>query len=1208
MNKRLLFSAVLAATISANEAKAQKVDLPTPTPIDLKLDGTDTVYLYNVKAQKFLAAGGNWKTRAVFKDAGAPIAIVKNFKADGVTPTGTYTLWDKSGVSKVKNTWTKIFVESANTEGGSSYMDYNNQAGEWKTNFVIHMKADKSFEIQADTIASHQVADLTSLGETRMGWKNADDLCTISGSDDGTVDNVMRPTLQVSDPDYASYGVEWMAVGEEYNLRISLANAINEAVDAGVDVTGPTAVFNNASATVEELQNAIDDVAAAVRQKQIADQNPSPSSPVDMSQFFKNMTCQSTDGWNKEGTFDSNGNVGSGGHGTGFQTHDAGTGYVCPDDGETIQNKFIERWVNRNSDPVTNTNVADAGRLSDSKIWQTLKKVPGGSYVLKGYYYATKQGSTDKQTGAYALIQVGDETRSIEISNLENKPTLQNVLVTVPDGGADLSVGMQTINTTCNHIWFQLTSLQYLGAGNAGLLYTLSDAIESAEADAAALVASSKVIDKINTAVSDAQAIVAKGEAATTEEIENAMKALTQTVTAGKENAQAYEDLETKYNEYNDKVATLDESLFDLDIFDKFVNGEDEPWTTTYDDVIAVKPYDTEELNKYMEAFAQAYKQTLVSGVKPGQDVPSDLLADPSFENGGEGWQGLSTIKTVNKTYQNAEAYEQAFDLYQELTDMPDGVYTITAKAFQRTGSNANAYPKYVNGTEVINAYIYGNEVEKKVCSVYDFKMDEKSPAGDSNNSGQSADWSPEDDPTAYYANSMCGFKAACDKGGYNVSVNVIVKGGKLRFGIKTAEKGSGTWTIWDDFKLHYDGDNYSAVTNEMLPEAKELAASKMSSDSLTVLNSAIAAAEGESVTADVATALAKAVTAARNSVATYVTLKNAIDAADERVAANERSAEAKAAYEAAKAEVVNGYNNGTYKDAEVPEAIKKLDALVQNYLLFDDLSKATAANPVDISYMIKNSDFSDNFNNWTNVTDKPTGTKQGDTNVNEVEYYGKDNFEFNQTLENMPAGRYQLTVQGFYRNANNVADYKDSIANNNMNVKVMAYINDQETALPTWAACPVKYSELGNVGISSIDGLSKYEDGAEGVDSTYIPNNMVSAQAFFESQQAGPSYISAPASFYTPEGGQITIGARKKNTKISGDWAIFKKFTLYYLGNGTDGIESVAGNSNNTGAVVGTHIYNINGIETGRLQQGLNIVKTTLSDGTVRVKKILVK
>lgn len=1209
MNKRLLFSAILAATIGANEAKAQKVELPTPTPVDLKLDGTDTVYLYNVKAQKFLAAGGNWKTMAVFKDAGAPIAIVKNFKADGVTPNGTYTLWDKSGVSG-KATWTKVFIDAANADGGTSYMDWNNQAGAWKTSFVFHKKGNY-YEIQADTIQADQVADLNALGNTtdgtRMGWKNADDLCTGNG---GTIDNMVRPTLKVTDENYASYGVEWMAVGEEYGARLDLANAINDAVDAGVDVSAQTAVYNNASATLAELKAALEGVKTAVRNKSIADQNPSPSSPVDMAQYFNSFTCQSLSGWQTEGTFDSSGNTNDNGHGTGFQTHDAGSGYVCPTDGETIANKFIERWVNKDSDPNgSKTAVTGAGHLSDSKIWQTLGQVPGGSYVLKGYYYATKQGQKDVSTlkGAYALVQVGDENKSVEIANLESQPTLQNILIVVPEGGADLSIGLQTLNTTCNHVWFQLTSMEYLGAGNSGLVYVLQQDIANAEAEAAALTASSKVIAKLNEAIEAAKTVAAKGSAATTEEIDAAKKAITEALTVAKTNAEAYQTLDEEYSTMDDKVTNLDDNVFDVDIWYDFVDGNDAQWSTKYEDVTALKPYDTDELAQYSAALKAAYNKTLMSGVKVGKDVPSDLLADPSFENKGQGWNGLSQITAVNTKYQNAEAYEKAFDLYQELEGLPEGVYTITAKAFQRTGTNAVAYPKHLNGTEVINAYIYGNEVEKKVCSVYDGPMDEKSPAGDSDNSGQAADYSPEDNPNVYYANSMCGFKAACDKDLYNVSVNVIVKDGKLRFGIKTAEKGTGTWTIWDDFKLHYEGTNYSVVAQEMLPEAQELATQKMTADTLNVLNAAIAAAQGENVSAEAASNLAKAVTAARNSVATYLTLKNALDAADARVAANERSAEAKAAYDAAKGEIETAYNNGTYKDAEVPEAIKKLDAIVQSYLMHDDIAKATVENPVDVSYMITNNDFTQDFKGWTKVSADASVNQNDGTAVDEIEYYSKEKFEFKQTLQNMPAGRYQLKVQGFYRNANDVAAYKDSIENNNMNVKAYAYINDQQTEVPGWNARPVAYSELGAVGISSITGLAKYDAGSETTDSTYIPNNMVTAQAFFESELAGAAYTSEAADYYTPVGGEIVIGARKSG-KVSGDWAIFKKFTLLYLGNGTDGIESVAGNGGSNAPVVGTRIYNVNGIETGRLEKGLNIVKTTLSDGTVRVKKILVK
>ena len=95
MDKRLLFSAILAAGIGATEAQAQKVEAPAfPEPVQLKLDGTDTVYVYNVKAQKFLVNSNGWNTQTSLGDKGMAIAIVPN-KTNGA-PNGTYTLFNNS--------------------------------------------------------------------------------------------------------------------------------------------------------------------------------------------------------------------------------------------------------------------------------------------------------------------------------------------------------------------------------------------------------------------------------------------------------------------------------------------------------------------------------------------------------------------------------------------------------------------------------------------------------------------------------------------------------------------------------------------------------------------------------------------------------------------------------------------------------------------------------------------------------------------------------------------------------------------------------------------------------------------------------------------------------------------------------------------------------------------------------------------------------
>ena len=95
MDKRLLFSAILAAGIGATEAQAQKVEAPAfPDPVQLKLDGTDTVYIKNVKAEKWLVNGNAYGTQTSLGDKGMAIAIVPNKTKD--VPNGTFTLFNNS--------------------------------------------------------------------------------------------------------------------------------------------------------------------------------------------------------------------------------------------------------------------------------------------------------------------------------------------------------------------------------------------------------------------------------------------------------------------------------------------------------------------------------------------------------------------------------------------------------------------------------------------------------------------------------------------------------------------------------------------------------------------------------------------------------------------------------------------------------------------------------------------------------------------------------------------------------------------------------------------------------------------------------------------------------------------------------------------------------------------------------------------------------
>lgn len=93
MDKRLLYSAVLVASLSTNYAQAQVNDPVLPDPVQLKLDGTDTVAIKNVLTGKWLTKGNAWGTQASLGDSGLGFAIVPN-KGDDGQPDGTYTFFD----------------------------------------------------------------------------------------------------------------------------------------------------------------------------------------------------------------------------------------------------------------------------------------------------------------------------------------------------------------------------------------------------------------------------------------------------------------------------------------------------------------------------------------------------------------------------------------------------------------------------------------------------------------------------------------------------------------------------------------------------------------------------------------------------------------------------------------------------------------------------------------------------------------------------------------------------------------------------------------------------------------------------------------------------------------------------------------------------------------------------------------------------------
>lgn len=1185
MDKRLLYSAVLVASLSTNYAQAQVNDPVLPNPVQLKLDGTDTVAIKNILADQWLTNGNAYGTQTSLGTSGLGFVIVPN-KGDDGQPNGTYSFCnDKSG--KFGAFSNKIFINSVDKDGGNSYVDYNNQ-GIKKTYWKVTPNGT-TFRFQSN-----------EQPDTYAGYNPND--TGLDGKGESAKDGQFRPALAEN----SEYGLDWAAYPYTYFYRLEkLKDAINAAVDEGLDVSESEAIYNNSNAEYWQLKEAYRMISDARRNKAMAD--ATADSPVSITEFVPDANCDALAGWTHDCIYDDTGDVGHGGHGTNWQAHS--TVYTAPDGYQT--DKFIERWVHGDSDPVTNTSVKGEGRLSDGVLSQTLHKLPAGGYKVTCYAMATQQSKGDSYQveGVSVFADTKSTPNSQTVATKAGVPQKYEFLLDIKEG-EDLTIGFKLDKCTANWVFVDEFQIEYCGSSFKAM--NLAD-VQKASAELAAKMDGMEVcptyIDKAN------ELIATVGEMTTdTDEAEiNAMKQDLADIAAKIDKSSAL------YAELKDLDATIQEFLALDPQGDEF-----EAFMDLYNDcgkegegvesLMSTYTLENEDLTQYMADLKVKLEAAQNASIKAGDDITRKIV-NPSFDTGtSEGWTGNVT---VSKDYKNCEAYEKTFDLYQDITNLPDGVYELSVLAFQRVGTNEDASAAHDNGTENITAFIYANDLETPFTSPYTYGM--KEPSG-----GNPADYKYNlNGEDVYIPNSMQGMAAAIAENpkAYTVTVPMLVEGGTLRIGVRAKKRPSNShdWAIWDNFRLKYlgsKGDALGAVTTPLIAKADGLLASNMNAEVRAQLEAAKTALETEATVPGIHT-LSAAIEAANTSIDAYNTLKEAIDNAqtryDENEATSTTSETAKGLYTAAKTTAEDVYNNGTAADAEVPAAIKALNVGVTKYVIHDVIADASEAKPADITKVIANSDFATMSSTGWDVKDGTMGF-QTNNSVEAGEFYNCT-FNLQQSLVGLPAGMYRLTTQAFYRNGNNPSakvDDSDQLKYD-VNENAYLYFSDKEipteegkkvaTELPetkqaikTITAHKIAEDDWNSVGLSDNGGLKKMDDGM------YIPDNMITAQAFFRSD-AGSAYDSEPLNFTYNGSSDFRIGLIKNVTE-SADWTIVKNFKLYYLGVDPTGISEIVTDAN----AVATKIYNASGMQIGKLQKGINIIETVMKDGSKKVKKVVVK
>lgn len=213
-------------------------------------------------------------------------------------------------------------------------------------------------------------------------------------------------------------------------------------------------------------------------------------------------------------------------------------------------------------------------------------------------------------------------------------------------------------------------------------------------------------------------------------------------------------------------------------------------------------------------------------------DVTSRII-NPSFDqNTPLGWKGIGMIN-----YHVVEFYEREFNMYQKITGLQAGKYTLRVQGFERPKGNDGG-AAYRAGTEAIAARLYAKatrfaERSASLASIYKHGY-----TGSGSLNG--------------YVNSMSAaetFLAGASRP-YEIEIVDIMlqEGDTLTIGVRSNFKQSGYWVLFDNFRLEYQGefttDDIKAALDSNLTEAQLLVEKKIQNAVRTQLTTAIEGAK----------------------------------------------------------------------------------------------------------------------------------------------------------------------------------------------------------------------------------------------------------------------------------------------------------------------------------------------------------------------------
>ncbi len=1010
-------------------------------------------------------------------------------------------------------------------------------------------------------------------------------------------------------PSNAGYACTWEFIDMTlYQARLDLYDALIESTNyADIDqsvIAAATEVYNNASATLEELEAATLDVKTA--RNYAITKDASTENPVDATILIENNDFETGDisGWYCSYTSEVNA------QNVGYQSasyYNYSYTYINHEGVETnpYVNHFLEAWTFTN---YSDDAVVDAC-IGDGELSQTIKEMPKGNWKLSADVIACQQyESVDAQYGVQLFATSGDYDMSIDISTGDGVP--EHIELLFASSGDDLTLGLRTQSTNCNWIAADNFELICYGDEDSAYKFILQETINTCEANYPDL-SEVKADEAVKAAYEEALAEAYNVLETSTDDEE--LQAAAETL------SDAADVLKSSVAEYV-KVADFIEYILSVE-----AQAQESGWYGLIDDLSGYREgvlepgYEdgtltSETIAEMEDVVATMIADFLSENMQAGDDV-SVLIRNNDFDTDFSGWtvdpdgatpawgglaQGENTIEGAPTLAEiasgNAEVYWAAFDISQTIKNMPIGLYTLSCQAFERCDGGGGIHTE-------LYAVLDGAEQTKKILNLYDEGTEEQLYSA-------GGEWYDDVEVTltsgdqGWVPNGMSGANVHFYAGHYYNSFNVLVTSrSELTIGIRNTN--ATDWVLFDTFRLVYKGNDasvYMEYIEELIAEAEGIDASTISNEVDAQVQAAID--EGyEALDYNDADMCVAAIESLRAAIAAAEASAALVQEIEElyNYTNDVRMVEAAGVDFSSLLDVMEEVNDclegdGFETDAQIEKFMEDLNTAFSADVLADAIARgASEDSPVDVTPIILTADCVDEYGEGSYFGwDLLSGTGVG-LDYNCIEIYNQDaGVGIEQVLYHLSAGWYRLGVQGFYRAGS---------SNYGATCKITAATEEADT---------IHYADIyaGDVAtrmVSIIVDAEAYSDLVKGTtSSTYtIPSSMEEANDAFDYDL----YHNILQFEVAADGTDVPVGILKTGY-ISGDWLIWSNWTLEYLGttepveDPTTAIESVEG----SGDVLATAIYGVNGTKLSHLTKGINIVKSTLSDGTLKVAKVLVK